>query len=192
MQISHTLSEEVEPPSADSPKADAKGYHASKSPLFHDSVHGWNSILKTHHLRKNRLKGNNSLSFFFAPHFSKAGETDGQFGDRFGPFDEDDDRPPSASTSSRSDPGMFDLSKGRTPTLGDYRCPPSSTNNRCFVDSAGLRLWVDFAQTAERSVPFTHKTRFLGLFSGAVSYLSWFRSVPIGHLAPPGISPWDR
>jgi hypothetical protein len=165
MQISHTLSEEVEPPSADSPKTDSKGYHASKSPLFHDSVHGRNSILRTYQSRKNRLKGINSLSSFFAPHVSKAGETDGQFGDRFGPFDEDDDRPPSASASNRRDLGTFDISADRTPALGDHRSPSMATNSRCFADGAELRPWAVYYHTAEKAEPFTRKVRLPRLFS---------------------------
>jgi len=99
MQNSYPLSEDVEPPSTDSHTSDSKGYQTSKSPFIHDFAHGRNSILKSHLLRKKHLKGNKSSSSFFAPFSPKKSESDGQLGDRLGSFDEDDERPPSASRS---------------------------------------------------------------------------------------------
>ncbi len=99
MQNSYPLSEDVEPPSTDSHTSDSKGYQKSKSSFIHDSAHGRNSILKTLRLRKRNLKGNKSSASLFGPCFPKTNESDGQFADRFGSFDEDDERPPSASRS---------------------------------------------------------------------------------------------
>jgi len=189
MQISHTLSEDVEPPSTDSLNSDPKGYHVSKSLIVHDSVHGRNSILKTHPLRKKQLKGNNSLSSFFAPFNSKAGESDGQFGDRFGSFDEDDDRPPSAL--SRRDLGVFDLSGSWRTADGDHRYPPFFTNNQYIVNCSGPCLWANNSPRAGRKGLLSGTAPFFTPLAGPVSYLSWFRSVPIGRLAPPGIVAWQ-
>jgi hypothetical protein len=182
MQTGHTLSEDVEPPSTDTGSSDPRGYHPSRLSIVHDPA----SFLKTHHLRKNPLRGKKSLSSLFAPLYLSAGDSDGPLGDRFGSFDEDDDRPPSASRLASS--GPLDLPR-RPGYAGGYLQDPSHRVMVHLPFRGGARRRSRCNRAVAAAVP-AYPGRVIGSASlrlMAVSYYSWFRSVPIVRLAPPGI-----
>jgi len=187
MQTGHTLSEDVEPPSTDTGSSDPRGYHPSRLSIVHDPAHGPASFLKTHHLRKNPLRGKKSLSSLFAPLHLNAGDSDGPLGERFGSFDEDDDHPPSASRLANSGP----LGLSSRPGYADGYFQDPSHNvmiHRPFGEGVRRRLRCNSAVAAAVAAPAGRAMGSVALRLMAVSYYSWFRSVPIVRLAPPGIS----
>ncbi len=186
MQNNHTLSEDVEPPSTDSRRSESKGYRASKIPIAHEVLHGRNLIFKTYPLKKNRLERKDSLSSCFVPTISKSAELNGQFGERPGLFDEDDEYPPSASSATESPrrgllehhriagqdhPYLFSRAGGIYSVLGTRRNPS-----------------LTFEPRAARAASVCTAVHSLAFFLPSVSYVSRFRSVPSGRLAPPGIA----
>jgi hypothetical protein len=183
----HPISEDVEPPSTDGRRSDVKGYRASKTPVAHESIHGRNFIFKTYPFKKSRLEIGHSLSSCFAPFIYRAAENNSQFGERAGLFDEDDEYPPSA----------FSIIKSRIYSLSGNVKTRTSLNEATGI-SVTLRKADTRLQRHAQNLP-TKATKISALgeaLSGAVcslaflfgcpSFVSWFRSVPIGRLAPPG------
>jgi hypothetical protein len=188
MQNHHTISEDVEPPSTGGRKSDHKGCRASKSPVAHDPVHGPNSILKTYRFKKNHLKTEHSLSSRFAPFMYRAAEINSQLADCTGLFEEDDEYPPSASHRAEfRDPrlsGNIELRK--------YLSKTSGISIYFKKADAALRKYAKYLPfgSAKKAIPGYSRDvggRSFSLRLRCPSFVSWFRCVPSGRLAPPGI-----
>jgi hypothetical protein len=184
MQNNHTLSEDVEPPSTDSRKSDSKGYRASRIPNAHEVLHGRNLVFKIHPLKKNRLERKHSLSSRFVPIISGPADFSGQLGERLGLFDEDDEYPPSApsevGTSKRSLQGCRRIAKR------GYRYRFSGVEELYSGSGKGHNLSIANEPRSAKAVSLCTVVRPLAFFLPSESYVSRFRSVPSGRLAPPG------
>jgi hypothetical protein len=185
MQNSYTLSEDVEPPSTDSRRSESKGYRTSRIPVAHEVLHGRNLIFKINPLKKNRLERKHSLSSCFVSAISKPADFGGQLGERLGLFDEDDEYPPSASGGIG------------TPRRGLLKCHRNAERyhryrlshvEKVYSDSkSGHNLSIANELRSAKAVSLCTVAHPLTFFLPSESYVSRFRSVPSGRLAPPGI-----
>jgi hypothetical protein len=186
MQNNHPLCEDIEPPSTGSRRSDIKGYRSSRSPVAHDSIHGRNLIFKTYRFKKNRLEAVHSLSSIFAPFFCRSAEIGGQFGERIGLFDEDDEYPPSASRGIRPD-------SSRLPWHVELQASPAGGISMPSFkwDTPHHKDVLDISGCWKSSVPGQPRDAGFCPFAAHLrrpSFVSWFRCVPSGRLAPPGIT----
>jgi hypothetical protein len=185
MQNSHTLSEDVEPPSTDSRRSDSKGYCASRIPVAHEVLHGRNLIFKIHPLKKNRLERKHSLSSCFVPTISRPADFSGQLGERLGLFDEDDEYPPSASSGIGTP--KRGLQSCHRIVKRDHRYRFSGVEELYSGSKARHNLSIASEPKSAKAVSLCATVRPLAFFLPSESYVSRFRSVPSGRLAPPGI-----
>ena len=185
MQKSVSLTEEVDPPPSCSRTATTGGYEKTQYFPSHDSQHVRNPFPKIHPFLRNQKKGHYSLSSPI-PRFSpKAEQSIGQKGDTFALFNEDDERPPSAREPNRPDenrgttirrigkgfPRLLIISAGRGSSVEERM---SRSGGRA---SGGVRGSVcSSLSVADGVLPFL-----------SIPFLSRFRFVPSGRLAPPGI-----
>jgi len=183
MQNNHPMSEDAEPPSTGSVRSDVKSYRSTNNPIVHEFTHGRNSISKIPPFRKNQLGRKDSLSSLFAPIGYRANEIYST--ERNGLFDEDDEQPPSAFLSIESETsGVTGPIRRRVSPVEMGGVPPClqranapitiSTRNSFFERSS-----FGYAQAGSM--------RTLAALYRRPSFVSWFRSVPMGRLSPPGI-----
>ena len=188
MQNNHPISEDVEPPSTGGRRSDVKGYCASKGPVSHDPIHGRNFILKTYRFKKNRLETENPLSSRFAPFMFRAAKINSQLVNRTDLFEEDDESPPSASHKAESrNPRLSGHIELRT-----YLTKTSGISLNFKKTDTGLRKYTGnlpfgSAKGAIPGHPQDAGVRSFAFRLRCPSFVSWFRCVPSGRLAPPGI-----
>ena len=185
MQKCVSLTEEVDPPPSCSRTATTGGYEKTQFLPSHDSQHVRNPFPEIHPFLRNQKKGYFSLSSPI-PHFSpKAEQSIGQKGDPFALFDEDDERPPSGRKPNRPDenrgtpirrigkgfPRLLTISAGRGSSFEERMSKPGGRASGAARGSGYSSLSLTDGVLPFLSIPF----------------LSRFRFVPSGRLAPPGI-----
>lgn len=189
MQNSHLISEDVEPPPTGGRRSDSSGYRVSRSPVAHEFVHGRNSIFKIHPLKKNRLEPRNSLSSCLAPSLMRRAELNGRLSERLGLFEEDDEYPPSALRPIESPRRSFYRHRTTSCVSGpSLRYSVTDLHPRFQVSRKCRHLMLSDERSSARGRYAPRVMYPLAFLPGCPSDVLWFRSVPIGHLAPPGIA----
>jgi hypothetical protein len=178
-----SLTEEVDPPPSGSRTASSGGYEQTKSLTSHDFRHVRNPFPKTRPFVRNQKKGHYSLSSPIGEPTPQTEQSIGQRGDSQAPFDEDDDRPPSTRDPRRTSVGGITdtgrpISVRHRPAFPSVPAPPSADARMTAAErSSGVRRGG--------ASPSSFAGRYL--FFVSVPFLSRFRFVPSGRLAPPGI-----
>jgi hypothetical protein len=182
----YTLNEDGEPPSTCSQSFDFKGYRSSQITTGHDPVCGRNHSFKTNPFKEKQEKRNYSLSSCSVPTVLRTAEYNGRFGEHPGLMDEDDEYPPSGLYGIESQirgileycritkRGCSHLTSNaeKIHSIYEKRRTLSLTNEQKIARAVSLRSALEIRASA--------------YFHRSLSYVSRFRSVPSGRLAPPG------